>query len=595
MKAKLIAIALVCMLLAVSCWRNGGSDRSIEIHDIQGCAHISPLEGQYVRDVDGIVTKKYSNGFVIESDQPDGLDCSSEALYIHTNEYVEVLVGQRVAVSGTVAEFTPGTLEQNNLSQTEITHARVKVISSSSSWVEPVVLGKEGRVFPEKIVEDDAMRIFDPETDGLDFYESLEFMLVELPEMVVVGPRNDYNEIVVVEAGSDQRDSASPQAAVMSEEDRRPDRIMIALPDNWKTKVNVGDTLVSGMEGVLIYDYGNYKLDPISEVNIEEGQNESKMFYCADSFSNELRVANYNLRNFSQYSSSSRIKSLAIQIANDICAPDLLVLEEVEDDSGEKDDAVINADVNLEMLIAAIGSAGGPEYEYFDFPSENNSSGGINGGNIRTVFLLRKDSKLKIAGSSGRLTKNGGVEVGYSGHITIKPNPMLIGWDDPSFENSRKPAVGLFSFGERQVLVIGLHLISKSANSPEYGRIQPPAEPELQVRIAQAAYVNHWIAQVLSQSPDTLVIVAGDMNDEYASEVLKTLQREMLIDTAADINPADRYSILMDGGASLFDHILVSQNISEFTAKISHLNTPLDESSQVSDHDPIVATIVINK
>ena len=41
------------------------------IHDIQGAAHRSPLEGHAVSSVPGIVTAKVSNGFFFEDPNPD--------------------------------------------------------------------------------------------------------------------------------------------------------------------------------------------------------------------------------------------------------------------------------------------------------------------------------------------------------------------------------------------------------------------------------------------------------------------------------------------------------------------------------------------
>ena len=39
---------------------------------------------------------------------------------------------------------------------------------------------------------------FDPATDGIDFYESLEAMLLRVDDPVVVGPTNDFGELWVL-------------------------------------------------------------------------------------------------------------------------------------------------------------------------------------------------------------------------------------------------------------------------------------------------------------------------------------------------------------------------------------------------------------
>ncbi|MBJ8193610.1 endonuclease, partial [Bacillus cereus] len=52
----------------------------------------------------------------------------------------------------------------------------------------PILLGEQGRVMPTSVVDNDGMTVFDPQEDGLDFFESLEGMRVELKDATVIGP-----------------------------------------------------------------------------------------------------------------------------------------------------------------------------------------------------------------------------------------------------------------------------------------------------------------------------------------------------------------------------------------------------------------------
>jgi predicted extracellular nuclease len=45
-------------------------------------------------------------------------------------------------------------------------------------------------------------------------------------------------------------------------------------------------------------------------------------------------------------------------------APDLLAVEEIQDNSGPADDGVVDASASYAALIAAIASAGGPAYDF---------------------------------------------------------------------------------------------------------------------------------------------------------------------------------------------------------------------------------------
>ena len=68
----------------------------------------------------------------------------------------------------------------------------------------PTVVGQGGRVPPTSVIEDDATGsvetsgVFDPASDGIDFYESMEAMLLQVNNPVVTGPRNGFGEVWVL-------------------------------------------------------------------------------------------------------------------------------------------------------------------------------------------------------------------------------------------------------------------------------------------------------------------------------------------------------------------------------------------------------------
>lgn len=78
------------------------------IHDIQGAAHRSPLVGQKVTSVPGVVTAVSTNGFWFQDPQPDNNIATSEGLFVFTSSKPTVTVADSVLVSGTVSEFRPG-------------------------------------------------------------------------------------------------------------------------------------------------------------------------------------------------------------------------------------------------------------------------------------------------------------------------------------------------------------------------------------------------------------------------------------------------------------------------------------------------------
>ena len=55
------------------------------IHEIQGAGHLSPLSGQAVANVPGIVTARRSNGFYMQDPAPDADDATSEGIFVFTS------------------------------------------------------------------------------------------------------------------------------------------------------------------------------------------------------------------------------------------------------------------------------------------------------------------------------------------------------------------------------------------------------------------------------------------------------------------------------------------------------------------------------
>src|SRR5262245_52278292 len=75
------------------------------IHDIQGKSHVSPMAGQEVTEVPGIVTAAKDNGFFMQDPEPDADTATSEAVFVFTKTAPTAKVGDDVRVNGSVTEF----------------------------------------------------------------------------------------------------------------------------------------------------------------------------------------------------------------------------------------------------------------------------------------------------------------------------------------------------------------------------------------------------------------------------------------------------------------------------------------------------------
>ena len=73
---------------------------------IQGAGHLSPLKGQVVSDIHGIVTAKRSSGFYMQDPNPDGVVATSEAIFVsYAGSPPAVNEGDELWVSGKVKEY----------------------------------------------------------------------------------------------------------------------------------------------------------------------------------------------------------------------------------------------------------------------------------------------------------------------------------------------------------------------------------------------------------------------------------------------------------------------------------------------------------
>jgi predicted extracellular nuclease len=293
-----------------------------------------------------------------------------------------------------------------------------------------------------------------------------------------------------------------------------------------------------------------------------------------------------------------KFNRLADLIVGALGAPDLLVLEEVQDANGNgtADDAEVDADPTAQRLVDAILAAGGPQYVYKDVDPLDDQDGGALGGNIRVGFLFRTDRGLAwVERDPGDATTP--VEVATeagSPHLSV--NPGRIAPADRAFHASRKPVVGEFAIGEQRLFVVGVHLASQLGGTPLFARPQPPWVGSATQRVAQAQVVAAFIEDLLAVDADAFVVLLGDFNAFWFSETLATLEGAGLANVMATLPEAEPYTYVFEGNAQALDHYLVSPALAAALAPqgyaIVHANAEF--ADQVTDHDPVVARFAIS-
>jgi hypothetical protein len=573
------------------------------IHDIQGAAHTSPLAGKNVSGVAGIVTARASNGFWFQDPNPDADPATSEGLFVFTSSAPAVAVGDSVKVGGRVQEFRPGGASNGNLTTTEITGATIQVVSSGNALPAPTVVGTGGRIPPDTTIEDDATGsvetsgTFDPDQDGLDFWESLEGMRLQLNNAVAVGPTNSFGETPVVgDDGANASVRTARGGVLLRPNDGNPERVVADDSLTAMPTVNVGDHYSGPLVGVLDYNFGNFFLEVTNAVTRVDGGLAREA--AAPAGPKELSIATFNVENLDVGDGPAKFERLAGMIVNNLGAPDLVTLEEVQDNTGPTDDGTVNSDVTLNTLVAAIQAAGGPTYTYRYIAPVNDQDGGEPGGNIRIAFLFRGDRGLEfVGGTAGGSTDANSVVTDAAGRPHLALNPGRIDPTNAAWTSSRKPLGGEFRFRGQTFFVIGNHFNSKGGDDPIMGRFQPPTRSSEVQRHQQAQLVNDFVDAILAKDANANIVVLGDLNDFQFSDTVHILEGSpaVLHDMIETLPENEQYSYDFEGNSQVLDHILVSGGLFAGAPSFDVVHVNSEFADQASDHDPSVLHVHINR
>jgi predicted extracellular nuclease len=566
------------------------------INEIQGSAHRSPLEGLAVADVHGVVTAKRNNGFWMQDPAPDADPATSDGLFVFTSSTPTVSVGDDVLVDGTVAEFRPGN-DPVNLTTTELTAPSVQ-ITSSGVPVPATLVGPGGRTAPTTVIEDDATGdvensgVFDPATDGIDFYESLEGMHLELQNAVAVGPRSGFGEIPVLPAGGDGAGVRTNRGGILLRAtDTNPERIHLDDVLAATPVMDVGDTIPGSLFGVLDYSFGNFKLLVTSSPTAQ--RNGLTREVTSAGTSKELKVATFNMENLSPVDPQLKFDELAQIIVTNLRSPGIVVAEEIQDNDGPANTTVVAADQTFARLIDAISAVGGPAYDWRSIDPADDMDGGQPGGNIRVGFLFRTDLDLQFVDRPGgnATTPVEVVQEGNKARLTLSPG--RIDPTNAAFTASRKPLAAEFVFRGKPVIVVANHWNSKGGDNPLFGRFQPPVAITETQRAGQATAVADFIEDTFTVQPNANVVIAGDLNDFDYSAAVSIVTATGMLDLPSTLPDGERYTYDFEGNSQVLDHILISPAIAArgFAYDVVHVNSEF--ADQASDHEPQVARIQV--
>ncbi|MFH8705979.1 endonuclease/exonuclease/phosphatase family protein [Streptomyces rubrogriseus] len=597
-----LTVATVCsaastVVLTVPAHAASAAAGPVRIHDVQGSTRLSPYAGKQVTDVAGIVTgvRGYgsSKGFWMQDPLPDADPATSEGVFVFTNRAPEVAVGDAVTVSGTVSEYVPGGTSSGNQSLTEITRPTVTVVSGGnaipaattvSARSVPRAYAPEGDGAANGSVNGLALR---PRTYALDYYESLEGMNVRVADARVVGASDPYTELWIT-VKPWENPNRRGGTVYGSYDDQNTGRLQIqslGKPADFPV-ADVGDTLAGTTAGPLDYNqYGGYTLVASEIGALESGGTERES--TRRQSARELAVATYNVENLDP--SDDTFTAHAETIVHNLKSPDIVSLEEIQDNNGATDDGTVAADATVGKLIDAIVAAGGPRYEWRGIDPVDKADGGQPGGNIRQAFLFNPERVSFTDRAGGDATTATGVRKAR-GKAALTLSPGRVDPANPAWEDSRKPLAGEFVFRGRTVFVIANHFNSKGGDQGLTAQYQPPSRSSETQRHAQAKVVNTFVKEILAAQKNADVVALGDINDFEFSETARVLEDDGALWSAVKSLPrSERYSYVYQGNSQVLDQILVSPSVrraGHLSYDSVHVNSEFHD--QISDHDPQV-------
>jgi len=625
--------------------------------------------------VRGVITQKtlarsssgsLQNGFFLQDTtaQSDGDPTTSDGIFVFMGAFTSLIggytprVGDEVVLSARVSEF---------FDFTELSSARMVELVNPLLDVDAVA-----PAFDASPPDDLA--------DAGRYWERREGMRGRVPAgAVVTGGRDVFSSTVDSEVWAIRGDSAvaersSPYARRVFRDAHPLDDVAGTVDNGNGFRILLGplgvkgssgdslallpparvfDTLTADAVGGVDFSFDKYRINPAAQPVLTPGVDPS-LDAPPQAFARDgaYSVANFNVENLydyrddpfdgcdfagntgcpgvrppfdyvpaSQADYDEHLDELASEVANDLHAPDILLVQEAEDQDicavsaatlqcGTTNNADGKPDT-LQELALRIAAAGGPAYD-----AAYDRDGADDRG-ITAAFLYRSD-RVELLPAAGDPVLGASPTVSYRSaglpYNTDVSDPKALNavlpgdvdtstGVDGSNVFTRAPQVGHFRVWRNGVGLgawVDLYAVSNHFSSGPDSRVGQRRE--------QAAYVAAIVAALQVADPQVRVDAGGDLNvfprpddplvpasDQLAP--LYGLGLENLFDTLVAEVPASAYTYVFEGQAQTLDHQFVTPRLGDELerVRVAHVNAdwPADFAGDgargASDHDPVVA------
>ena len=403
--------------------------------------------------------------------------------------------------------------------------------------------------------------------------------------------------------------------------------------------------------GGITYHWDQYKVSTVEPFSIEQTINPAENGAPEAPTEDDFSIATYNVENLYDFEDDPydpcdfegnkgigtfrppfdyvptaagpfelRVKKLAQHIHEVLHSPDLILLQELEDQDifSHKGGRFVklkknNADGqndSAQRIAIEIKKLGGPKYLVANDRDAADDRG------IIAVFMYRKDTLTLLNPRSRHFIfgKNPNIKNPVSSHRFNKDveNPKAFNGRmmAPNFrtKDNRLEESEIFS----RATQIAAFQLKKHPNKKLYAlnnHFSSRPDRKIERRREQAALNARLIRTILNKNASALIVMGGDLNvyprpddplPEQNSDQLAALYKAKMLniyDALILRNPSGAYSYVYKGQAQTLDHLFISPALSTHfsSATVAHLNADhsMVEDDEhyhgASDHDPVLA------
>ena len=544
------------------------------IHAVQGAGLRSAFASRAVR-VQGVVTGHSRKGFFVQDPHGSEDPFCSDALFVYSRRR-RAQVGLLFALVGVVVDYVRG---ENARPTTQLKVLEIRAVGEDHPPIEPVWLT-------------DSHLPADPAALAR-VLNGLEGMLVGIPAgATFAAPSNPFGDYVCAPPGL--LGLRSPTGGVLVDP-KSPGRWLpgFRIVDYDRApKVNVGATLLTPVVGPLNYRADAFQISATGSIEIDDvavvqrrtallSKGDRTTILTLNGFNLDVHVEDEALvldpdRDVDDDVLFGRFDLLARAVVEQAGSPDIVALQEIQDNDGAELSDAVDASATYQQLQRDIRRRGGPLYRWADIPPEREADGGQPGGNIRNGFLYNPERVQLVKGTLDR-----------------------IGVDDEAFAGSRKPLMARFRVhaSGADLVVVNVHLASKRHQHSIFAPEDPGHDPKEATRIRQAEIIREALRD--TRQAGGAFYVTGDFNDFEFSPTLRALCGDDSVNMVETLPADQRFDYNHRGQLQVLMHGVVSRRSQLAGAveyEILHGNElagvkPGSLSGKATDHAYVIARI----